>query len=48
MKFHCTLVRSPAAGPPDEPLELTIEAPEGTPGADIQRQLTRQFAAGGV
>ena len=48
MKFHCTLVHCPEAGLPDEPLELTIEAPEGTPGAHIQRQLTRQFAAGGV
>ncbi|WP_455834828.1 FtsK/SpoIIIE domain-containing protein [Pseudarthrobacter siccitolerans] len=48
MKFHCTLVRSPGAGLTDEPLELTIQAPEGTPGADIQRHLMRQFAAGGV
>ncbi|MDQ0922836.1 S-DNA-T family DNA segregation ATPase FtsK/SpoIIIE [Pseudarthrobacter sp. W1I19] len=48
MKFHCTLVRSQESGLQDAPLELTIQAPEGTAGAHIQSQLTRQFGAGGV
>jgi S-DNA-T family DNA segregation ATPase FtsK/SpoIIIE len=48
MKFHCTLVRSQESGLPGTPLELTIQAPEGTAGACIQGELTRQFGTGGV
>src|SRR5215218_3759022 len=48
MKFHCTLVRSQESGLPGTPLELTIQAPEGTAGASIQGELTRQFGTGGV
>jgi S-DNA-T family DNA segregation ATPase FtsK/SpoIIIE len=48
MKFHCTLVGSPRSGLQDAPLELTIQAPEGTAGACIQTQLTRRFGTGSV
>jgi S-DNA-T family DNA segregation ATPase FtsK/SpoIIIE len=48
MKFHCTLVRGSASCPQDPPLELTIQAPAGTAGADIQTGLTREFGAGGI
>jgi S-DNA-T family DNA segregation ATPase FtsK/SpoIIIE len=48
MKFHCTLVRSPGSGLQEPPLELTIQAPEGTAGSDIQIRLKHQFGTGGI
>ncbi|MDQ0690369.1 FtsK/SpoIIIE domain-containing protein [Arthrobacter sp. W4I7] len=48
MKFHCTLVRSTGSGLQEPPLELTVQAPEGAAGSDIQIQLTRRFGTGAV
>ncbi|WP_461171842.1 FHA domain-containing protein [Arthrobacter sp. Z1-9] len=48
MKLHCTLVRSPGSGLQDPPLELTINAPEGTTGEDVHAQLIRKFGTGPV
>jgi hypothetical protein len=48
MKFHCTLVRSPGSGLQEPPLELTIQAPAGTTGSDIQTRLTHRFGTGAV
>ncbi|MDV8146502.1 FtsK/SpoIIIE domain-containing protein [Arthrobacter sp. B10-11] len=46
MKLHCTLVRGPHAGSPGPPLELTVEAPQGCAGPELQHALERQFGAG--
>ncbi|WP_458781613.1 FtsK/SpoIIIE domain-containing protein [Arthrobacter sp. D3-16] len=48
MKLHCTLVRSPGSGRQESPLELTINAPEGTTGADIHDQLIHKFGTGPI
>lgn len=48
MTFHCTLTgspKSPLAGPP---LELSVTAPPGTPGARIHAELVRTFGTGTV
>src|SRR5688500_14041985 len=48
MTFHCTLTgspQSPLAGPP---LELSVTAPPGTPGARIHAELVRTFGTGTV
>ncbi|WLQ06645.1 FtsK/SpoIIIE domain-containing protein [Arthrobacter oryzae] len=46
MKLHCTLVRGPHAPSPGPPLELTVEAPQGCAGTELQHALERQFGAG--
>ncbi|WP_461187167.1 FtsK/SpoIIIE domain-containing protein [Arthrobacter sp. Z4-13] len=48
MRFHCTLVRSPNSGLQESPLELTINAPEGTPGEVVHAQLIQKFATGPI
>lgn len=48
MTFHCTLVRSPASGRQGPPLELTIEAPAGTTGAQLEAGLRERFGTGPV
>ncbi|ELT45502.1 FtsK/SpoIIIE domain-containing protein [Arthrobacter nitrophenolicus] len=48
MRLHCTLVGGPGSGLASHPLELTIDAPEGAPGAALCRQLAEQFGTGMV
>ena len=48
MKFHCTLVCSPGSELQKPPVELTIQAPEGTSGAEVNAQLIRRFGTGAV
>jgi S-DNA-T family DNA segregation ATPase FtsK/SpoIIIE len=48
MKFHCTLVRTPGSELQQPPLELTIQAPQGTAGADVEAQLISTFGTGAV
>lgn len=48
MKLHCTLVRSPGSGRQELPLELTINAPEGTTGEDVHAQLIQKFGTGPI
>ncbi|WP_163162325.1 FtsK/SpoIIIE domain-containing protein [Arthrobacter sp. Alg241-R88] len=48
MKLHCTLVRSPGSGLQESPLELTIDAPEGTTGEDIRVRLIQRFGTGPI
>lgn len=48
MQLECTLVRGPGAvsagsGSPAGPLELTVAAPDGCPGADLEAELSRSF-----
>lgn len=46
MPLHCTLVRSPGAALQEPPVELTIEAPYGASGAELQAALTEKFKTG--
>lgn len=46
MKCHCTLVRSPASGVPEPPVEVTINAPAGTAGERVNAQLIQVFNTG--
>lgn len=48
MRLHCTLVGGPGSCLAPHPLELTIEAPDGAPGALVCRQLTEKFGTGTV
>lgn len=48
MTLHCTLVGSPHSAQHRPPVELTIEGPVGTSGADLQERLSQQFATGAV
>lgn len=48
MKFHCTLVCSPGSRRQGPPLELTVEAPEKSSGADLGAHLARQFKTGQI
>lgn len=52
MELQCTLVRSPAvvsAGHfPAAPVELTVAAPDGCPGADLEAELSRSFQTCGL
>jgi len=48
MTLHCTLVGGPGSARPGPPLELSIEAPPGTSGADINEQLSKKFGTGQV
>ncbi|WP_285248818.1 FtsK/SpoIIIE domain-containing protein [Pseudarthrobacter sp. efr-133-R2A-89] len=48
MTLHCTLVGGPGSPRLRAPLELSIEAPPGTPGADINEQLSTKFGTGPV
>ncbi|WP_026264254.1 FtsK/SpoIIIE domain-containing protein [Arthrobacter sp. 135MFCol5.1] len=48
MTLHCTLVGGPGSPHLRAPLELSIEAPPGTPGADINEQLSTKFGTGPV
>ncbi|MET3933348.1 FtsK/SpoIIIE domain-containing protein [Arthrobacter sp. OAP107] len=48
MELQCTLVRGPgavsaASGSPAGPVELTVAAPDGCPGADLEAELSRSF-----
>lgn len=46
MTLHCTLVRGPDAGSPGPPLELTIEAGQGTAGLIVQEAIAERFGTG--
>ena len=48
MTLHCTLVGGPGSLRLRPPLELSIEAPAGTAGADINEQLSKKFGTGAV
>lgn len=53
MQLECTLVRSPgaasaASGSPAGPVELTVAAPDGCPGADLEAELSRSFLTRGL
>lgn len=46
MPLECTLVRSPGARMAQPPLELTVEAPVGSPGGELQTVLESGYATG--
>jgi S-DNA-T family DNA segregation ATPase FtsK/SpoIIIE len=46
MQLHCTLVSSPGSGLHGPPVELTIDAPTGTTGAELQGKLADRFGTG--
>lgn len=46
MTLHCTLVCGPDAGSPGPPLELTIEAPPGCAGSELEHALEAEYGAG--
>jgi S-DNA-T family DNA segregation ATPase FtsK/SpoIIIE len=53
VQLQCTLVRAPGpvfAGSacPAGPVELTVAAPEGCPGADLEAELSRRFQTRGL
>ncbi|MFE5839741.1 FtsK/SpoIIIE domain-containing protein [Arthrobacter sp. NPDC056493] len=53
MQLQCTLVRAPGAasagsGSPAGPVELTVAAPDGCPGADLEAELSRSFRTRGL
>ncbi|MFP3459404.1 FtsK/SpoIIIE domain-containing protein [Arthrobacter globiformis] len=53
MQLQCTLVRAPGAvsagsGPPAGPVELTVAAPDGCPGAALEAEVRRSFGTGGL
>jgi S-DNA-T family DNA segregation ATPase FtsK/SpoIIIE len=48
MTLHCTLVRGPGAGRPDPPLELTVEAPHGCGGSEVQHAIMMEFCTGNL
>lgn len=48
MTLHCTLVAGPGSSGLRLPVELSIEAPSGTAGADINEQLAKRFGTGAV
>ncbi|MFE4542152.1 FtsK/SpoIIIE domain-containing protein [Arthrobacter sp. NPDC056727] len=58
MQLQCTLVRAPGAGSggpgsprpafPAGPVELTVSAPDGCPGADLEAEVARSFQTGGL
>lgn len=43
MPLHCTLVRAPGSGCSDPPLELTIQATDGSPGSALAAELSHHF-----
>ncbi|WP_284988470.1 FtsK/SpoIIIE domain-containing protein [Arthrobacter sp. efr-133-TYG-120] len=46
MTFHCTLVRAPGALRQSEPIELTMAAGNGTPGAVVEAAVAAEFGTG--
>ncbi|MEW1820489.1 FtsK/SpoIIIE domain-containing protein [Arthrobacter sp. NPDC080031] len=46
MTFHCTLVRAPRALQQGEPIELTMAADNGTPGAVVEAAVAAEFGTG--
>lgn len=50
MLLHCTLVRGPGAAPgiPAEPVELSVELPEGCPGTELEAAVARQYGTTGL
>ena len=43
MALHCTLVRAPGSGRSDGPLELTVQAADGSPGSALDLELSHRF-----
>ncbi|MDQ0663734.1 S-DNA-T family DNA segregation ATPase FtsK/SpoIIIE [Arthrobacter ulcerisalmonis] len=48
MTLQCTLVNGPGSSRHEAPVELSIDAPEGTAGPVIHEQLVQKFGAGTV
>jgi S-DNA-T family DNA segregation ATPase FtsK/SpoIIIE len=53
VQLQCTLVRAPGAvssgsGSPAGPVELTVAAPDGCPGTDLEAELSRRFRTCGL
>lgn len=48
MPLQCTLVRSPGSRFQEPPVELTVDAPPGTTGAQLQAELSGAFGTGSV
>jgi hypothetical protein len=46
MPLECTLVRSPGARMAQPPLELTVDAPVGSPGGELQAVLESGYVTG--
>ncbi|WP_457962917.1 FHA domain-containing protein [Arthrobacter sp. D1-29] len=46
MRFHCTLAGSPGSVLHGPPYELTIEAPAGTTGAELEARIADRFGTG--
>jgi S-DNA-T family DNA segregation ATPase FtsK/SpoIIIE len=46
MPLHCTLASSPGSGLHGPPVELTIDAPSGTSGAEIEAEIAARFGTG--
>jgi S-DNA-T family DNA segregation ATPase FtsK/SpoIIIE len=53
VQLQCTLVRAPGAvsagsGSPAGPVELTVAAPDGCPGTDLEAEISRRFQTRGL
>jgi S-DNA-T family DNA segregation ATPase FtsK/SpoIIIE len=46
MELQCTLVRAPGSLSSGGPVELTVSAPDGCPGSDLEAELSRRFQTG--
>ncbi|MDP9692733.1 UNVERIFIED_ORG: S-DNA-T family DNA segregation ATPase FtsK/SpoIIIE [Arthrobacter globiformis] len=46
MELQCTLVRAPGCLSQGGPVELTVSAPDGCPGSDLEAELSRRFQTG--
>ena len=46
MELQCTLVRAPGSLSQGGPVELTVSAPDGCPGSDLETELSRRFQTG--
>ncbi|MBT2549829.1 FtsK/SpoIIIE domain-containing protein [Arthrobacter sp. ISL-65] len=46
MELQCTLVRAPGSLSRGGPVELTVSAPDGCPGSDLETELSPRFQTG--
>jgi S-DNA-T family DNA segregation ATPase FtsK/SpoIIIE len=46
MELQCTLVRAPGSLSQGGPVELTVSAPDGCPGSDLETELSHRFQTG--
>ena len=48
MMLHCTLVAAPGSALRSGPVELSIELPDGCPGADLQTAISGRYGTGAL